>query len=151
MFASSVIVPHFECFSQVTEYQIEQFCPKLRVLDSQSSSLEYKTQVWVGINLPYFIRCLAIVMEVFFSKFTSITKVLLWICKAIRELLHMHGKWPYFSYILNLHETSMTRLLSDLNKLWLENKGLYSYLIKHLPSILSDWEKTVQSDNLLLC
>ena len=39
---SSVIVPRPESFSQVAEYQIEQFSPKLRVLDSQGSSLEYK-------------------------------------------------------------------------------------------------------------
>ena len=39
---SSVYVPRSESFSQVTEYQIGQFSPKLRVLGSQSYSLEYK-------------------------------------------------------------------------------------------------------------
>ena len=37
---SSVIVPRTESFSQVVEYQIEQFSPKLRILDSQSCCLE---------------------------------------------------------------------------------------------------------------
>ena len=39
--SGNVIVPRSECFSQIAEYQIEQYSPKLRVLDS-SSSLEYK-------------------------------------------------------------------------------------------------------------
>ena len=42
VFASYVIMPRSEYFSQVAEYQIGHFSPKLRVLDSRSSSLEYK-------------------------------------------------------------------------------------------------------------
>ena len=42
VFASSMILPRSKYFRQVAEYQIGQFSLKLRVLDSQSSSLEYE-------------------------------------------------------------------------------------------------------------